>query len=201
VKPYCIAIAGASGSGKSWLTHYLAKQLPATVVSLDSYYRDLSAFDLAIRAHQNFDVPESLDWDLLAKQLETLAQGLPVEKPVYNFATHARTGETERVEPREFLIVDGLFALYDGRVRALCRTKVFLEVDDALSLARRLARDVQERGRTQESVIAQYNDTVRPMYEKYVRPTRSFADLALSGERPVEDLAAAVQRHIRSFKN
>lgn len=164
--PYFIAIAGASGSGKTWLTNYLARQLRATVVSLDSYYRDLSALDLALRAQQNFDAPEALDWELILQQLETLARGMAAERPVYDFTTHTRTTRTERVEPSGFIIVEGLFALYNQRVRELCGTKVFMSVDDGVSLSRRLERDMRERGRTRESVLAQYEATVRPMYER-----------------------------------
>jgi uridine kinase len=191
-KPYCIAIAGGSGSGKSWLTNHLAGRLPATVIALDSYYRDLSALPLAERARQNFDAPEALDWNLLVPHLEALAQGRAIEKPLYDFSVHARTGLSECVEPSGFLIVEGLFALYSDRVRALCGTKVFVEVAGPVCLSRRIARDVEERGRTPESVIAQYNETVQPMYEKYILPTRAFADLVLHGEKPVEALAGAV---------
>jgi uridine kinase len=195
-KPCCIAIAGPSGSGKTWLTRYLAGRLPATVISLDSYYHDLSALPLDQRSRRNFDVPESLDWDLLVPQIETLAAGRAIDQPVYDFAVHARTGRTERVDPGAFLIVDGLFALHSERLRVLCDAKVFLWVEDSLCLSRRVARDTRERGRTPESVVAQYNETVRPMYEKYVLPTKAYADLVLHGEEPVEALAGSVLAHI-----
>ena len=194
--PYLIAIAGGSGSGKTWLADYLAQRLPATILALDSYYRDLSELDLAARAHQNFDVPESLDWELILRQLEMLARGFEIEKPVYQFATHTRAAHTERVRPGEFVIIEGLFALYKERVRQLCGTKVFIWVEDPICLSRRLARDMRERGRSRESVIAQYDGTVRPMYEKYVLPTRQFADLVLCREERVEKLAAAVCAHV-----
>ena len=196
VTPYFIAIAGGSGSGKSFLTHYLARRLGATVIALDSYYRDLSHLDLAARARQNFDAPESLDWELISSQLEALARGCGVDKPVYSFVTHTRTGQTDRIEPSEFMIVEGLFALYHERVRELCGAKVFLAVPDRTAFERRLERDVRERGRTPESVHAQYEATVRPMYQEHILPTRAFADLALNGEDPAEQLAAAVLAHI-----
>lgn len=195
-KPYCIAIAGGSGSGKSWLTNHLAARLAATVIALDSYYRDLSALPLAERAGQNFDAPEALDWDLLVPQLEALAEGRAIEKPLYDFSVHARTGQSVRIEPGAFLIVEGLFALYSQPVRALCGTKVFVEAAGPVCLSRRIARDVEERGRTPESVITQYNETVQPMYDKYIQPTRAFADLVVSGEKPVEALAGAVLARI-----
>ena len=193
--PYFVAIAGASGSGKSWLAERLAGQLPATIVSLDSYYRDLSHLEFAERTRQNFDLPEALDWELISSQIETLAQGRPIEKPVYDFSVHTRTSRTEPVAPADFMIIEGLFALYDDRVRRLCGTRVFLLTDDAVCLARRIERDIRERGRTRDSVIAQYAGVARPMYERHVLPTRSFADLVLSGADPVESLAAAVTAH------
>lgn len=194
--PYLIGIAGASGSGKSWLARYLAEHLPATVVPLDAYYRDLSALDPAARARQNFDVPEALDWELILRQAQMLSQGVEIERPVYGFATHTRTAYTQRVQPVEFIIIEGLFALYHSGVRELCGAKVFMSVDDSTCLSRRLERDMRERGRTRESVVAQYSGTVRPMYERYVLPTRQFADLVLCGEEPVEELAAALRRHV-----
>ncbi len=183
--------------GQTWLTDYLARELPAAVIPLDSYYRDLGALELHARAHQNFDVPEALDWDLIVSQVETLAHGLPIERPVYDFSTHTRTTRTERIAPGEFIIIEGLFALYHPRVRELCATRVFMEVEDGVCLARRIERDTNHRGRTRESVIAQYDGTVRPMYDKYILPTRAYAGLVLCGADPVERLAAAVVSRAR----
>lgn len=194
--PYLIAIAGGSGSGKSWLAAYLASQLPAILVPLDAYYRDLFGLDLGVRAHQNFDAPEALDWTLILRQMEMLAQGRKIDRPVYDFATHTRSAAVERIQPGEFAIIEGLFALYEEDVRRLCGTKIFLSVEDSTCLSRRMERDVKHRGRTRDSVIAQYDGTVRPMYERYVLPTRAFADLVLCGEDPVEELAAEVLVHI-----
>ncbi len=194
--PHLIAIAGASGSGKSFLARYLAEQLPATVIAMDCYYHDLSHLPLAAREQQNFDVPEALDWDLLRSQLVVLAQGHDIERPVYDFAVHARSIRTETVRAGGFIIVEGLFALYDAAIRTLCRTKIFLAVDQPLADDRRLERDMRERGRTRESVLNQLRDTVQPMYQRYVLPTKVYADLLLDGAEPVERLAAPVRRHI-----
>ncbi len=196
-KPYCIAIAGGSGAGKSWLAQHLARELQATVLCLDSYYRDQSALELSVRHHQNFDTPELLDWDLMLDQFQTLAAGREIDQPLYSFATHTRTGETQRISPRPFLIFEGILALYDPRLCDLCGTKVFVETGDPLCLHRRLARDVKERGRTPESVRRQYTEQVRPMYLQYVLPTRKFADLVVRGDEPVEALASRVIAHAR----
>ena len=139
-KPHCVAIAGGSGSGKSWLAQHLARVLPATVLGVDSYYRDLGHLALEHRHHQNFDSPESLDWDLLLEQFTALAEGLAIDQPVYDFALHQRTAATRRIEPGRFVIFDGLFALYDKRLRRLCGTKIFVEADDAVCLTRRMER-------------------------------------------------------------
>ena len=191
-KPCLIAIAGASGSGKSWLANYLVGQLAATVVPLDCYYRDLTHLELDSRARQNFDAPEALDWDLILNNLRALAQGRDVQRPIYDFATHSRTSRLETVRAAGFIIVEGLFALYQEPVRELCGIKVFVWVDDEVCLMRRIDRDTRERGRTADSVLSQYRETVRPMYDKYVLPTEAFADLVLCGQDPVEKLAASV---------
>lgn len=195
-KPYCIAIAGGSGAGKSWLAQQLTRELQAAILCLDSYYHDQSALDLAVRHLQNFDTPELLDWDLMLDQFQTLAAGREIHQPVYSFATHTRTGETQQISPQPYLIFEGILALYDQRLRDLCRTKVFVETDDSLCLDRRLARDVKERGRTPESVWRQYTEQVRPMYLQYVLPTRAFADVVVRGDEPVEGLASRIIAHV-----
>jgi uridine kinase len=195
-KPYCIAIAGGSGAGKTCLAQRLGQVLPASVLGLDCYYPDLGHLPLERRHHLNFDAPEALDWDLMLEQFTALADGRAIAQPVYDFLTHTRTGTTRRIEPGRFVIFEGLFALYDARLRALCETRVFVEAADALCLERRVARDVRERGRTRESVLRQYREQVRPMYERHVLPTRAYADLVLPGEEPMEGLVAAVLQRV-----
>jgi len=194
-----IGIAGASCSGKTTLAKRLAERLPdgpATIVSLDSYYRDLSHLTPEQRAAWNFDAPEALDDGLLFQHLRALLEGAATERPVYDFSTHTRAARPERVNPARFIIIEGLFVLYWPEIRYLLGTKVFIAVRDEVCLARRIARDVRERGRTEESVRAQYAATVRPMYEEYCEPTARFADIRVSGEEPVDQLAETVLRHI-----
>ena len=196
---YIIGIAGASCSGKTTLATRLAERLPQgppTIISLDSYYRDLSHMTPDERAAWNFDAPEALDGNLLFQHMRALLGGATVEKPVYDFSTHTRTPRTERVSPSAFIIIEGLFVLYWQEARALLRTKVFIAAPHEVCLARRIARDVRERGRTEESVRAQYAATVRPMYEKYCEPTARFADLQVSGEEPIDDVAETVLRRV-----
>ena len=199
--PYLIGIAGASCSGKTSLATRLAESVPgspAAILSLDSYYRDLSHLTSEQRAVWNFDAPEALDDALLLQHLRALLTGTPIDKPVYDFSTHTRAPGTEPVEPAAFIIIEGLFVLYWREVRDTLGTKVFIAVPDEVSLARRIARDVRERGRTEASVRTQYASTVRPMYQEYCEPTARFADVRVSGEEPVDQLVETVLQHIRT---
>ncbi len=191
--PYLIGIAGASCSGKTVLARRLAEALPGSAAfALDNYYRDLSALTPEARARWNFDVPEALDKDLLVAQLETLVRGEPIDVPEYDFTTHTRTARTTRMRPARVVLVEGIFALYWEEVRRLLDLKIFVDIDDAVCLQRRTERDIRERGRTEASVLAQYTETVRPMYAQYCAPTARFADLVLNGESPLEASAATV---------
>jgi len=189
-----IGITGLSCSGKTTLARCLAQTLPGTttLLSLDSYYRDFARLPPAEKARINFDAPAALDLELLTGDLEKLARGEGVERPVYLFPTHARAARTERVEPGDCLIVEGLFALYWARIRRLYRARVFVEAADRICLERRLARDMAERGRTRESILNQYASQVRPMGERHVLPTRGVADVVVDGQAPVEEGVAAV---------
>jgi uridine kinase len=192
VRPYLIAVAGPSCSGKSELSKALRAKLKAPVLGLDSYYRELAHLPLEERARMNFDEPAALDRDLLIAQVRSLWEGRAIEKPVYDFSRHTRSGEIERIEPSEYAIVEGLFALYWPELRKLYGTSVFIDVDDAVCYQRRLERDVRERARTPESVYVQYNTMVRPMAERYILPTRAWADVVVSGVEPLERTSAAV---------
>ena len=193
---YLIAIGGPSCAGKTELAKYLARALSGTILPLDAYYLDLSHLPLQERARFNFDIPEALDYSLLAQNLRGLAAGQAVERPVYDFATHTRTPLVERVEAGQYLIFEGLFTLHWDDLRPLFGTKVYVEAPDRLCLDRRQVRDVRERGRTVESVQRQYAETVRPMAERYVHPTRDFADVIVSGKAPLEVTGAEVLRHV-----
>ncbi|MEO8596643.1 MAG: uridine kinase [Candidatus Solibacter sp.] len=190
---HIIGIAGPSSSGKSELARQLVQRLPGTsIVSLDSYYRGMEEIPLEERKKVNFDHPDSLDWELLHEHLVAIANGRAFEEPVYSFADYARTSETRRIEPAEFLIVEGLFTLYWPELRGMLETKVYVQTEPEVCFQRRLSRDVAERGRTPESVREQYERTVRPSAEWFVHPTRKFADLVVSGEEPFDRSTSAV---------
>jgi len=190
---HIIGIAGPSSSGKTELSRQVARRLPGTsIVSLDSYYRGMEEIPLEARKKVNFDHPDALDWELLHEHLVAIAAGRAFDEPVYSFADYARTAGTRRIEPAEFLIVEGLFVLYWPELRSMLHTKVYVQTDPAVCFQRRLSRDVAERGRTPESVREQYEKTVRPSAEWFVYPTEKFADLAVSGEQPLDRSTAAV---------
>lgn len=198
MRAHIIGIAGPSSSGKTELSRQLALRLPGTtIVSLDSYYRGMEEIPLAERKKVNFDHPDALDWELLHEHLQAIAQGCAFEEPVYSFADYARTAETKRIEPSEFLIVEGLFVLYWPELRRMLDTKVYVQTGADVCFARRLRRDVAERGRSPESVREQYERTVRPSAEWFVYPTRKHADLVVSGEDPLADSTAVVMNAVR----
>ena len=194
--PYIIAIGGPSCAGKTQLAKRLADDLGASVLLLDSYYRDLSALSPAERTAVNFDDPSALDHELLVHQLRAVARGEIIARPIYDFATHTRVPDTETFAAHEFVIIEGLFALYWPELRELTSTKVFVNAPDDVCFGRRQRRDVVERGRTAESVSRQFAQTVQPMATLYVRPTSRYADLVLSGEQPLSRSAEAVLAHV-----
>ena len=195
-RPRLIGIAGPSCAGKSEVAQRVAAALAAPVISLDSYYTDLGHIAFQERERANFDAPDALDRKLLAGQLAKLAECAEIRVPVYDFARHVRAAETRSVRAATYAVVEGLFALYWEDVRRLFHTKVFIQAEDAVCFKRRLERDVMERGRTPESVHAQYRNTVRPMAELHIIPTSRFADLVLSGTDPVEQSVEAVLAHV-----
>ena len=199
MSPFLTAIAGPSCSGKTRLAQTLAAELGAartTVVGLDSYYRDLANISFEERERRNFDLPDALDSDLLSTQVTALARGQAIEQPVYDFATHTRSVETVRVVPTRFIIIEGLFALYWRALRELYGLQIFIGCDDSVCLARRLARDTCERGRSRESVVQQYEQSVRPMMQRCVNPTERHADLVLDGTAPLAEQTERVIAHL-----
>lgn len=181
-----VGIAGPSCAGKTELARWLGARLAAPVLNLDHYYIDLAHLPLEERAKTNFDEPAAVDHEAIVHDVAALARGEPVTAPLYDFATHARARGGERIVPAGLVVVEGLFALYWPELREHFFVKLFVDAPDELCLARRLERDTRERGRTPESVLAQFEATVKPGADRFIRPTRVFADLVLSGEEELE---------------
>ena len=191
-RPHLIGIAGPSCAGKSELARWLAARLQAPVLNLDHYYFDMSDLPLEERARRNFDEPAALDYPLILAHVRSLAAGQPVRAPRYDFATHTRARDETLVEPGDYMILEGLFALYWPEVRASMRTRLFVTAPDEVCLDRRTARDAHERGRSPESVRRQFETTVRPMAHLHVLPTAAHAGLVLVGTEPIDSLGARV---------
>jgi uridine kinase len=194
---YLIGIAGPSGSGKSFLAEHLKAALEAQVLELDRYYRDLSHLLLEQRARMNFDAPEALEHELLIEQVARLRNREAVQLPVYDFTTHTRTSKTDVLQPTNVIVVEGLFTLHWPGLRELLGTKVYVDLKDEICLARRTERDVRERGRTEQSVVEQFEATVAPMSRRYVHPSIAHADVVVGGTERIEDGVARVVEHYR----
>ncbi len=181
-QPVLVGVAGGSGAGKSTVVRRVAESLPATgvaVISQDSYYRDLSHLPAPARADVNYDHPDALETGLLVQHLEALRAGRPAHVPVYDFYHHVRRSEAVRVEPAPVVIVDGILVLAHEGVRSLLDLKVFVDTPDQERLGRRMRRDVNRRGRSRDSILSQYETTVRPMHQAFVEPSRAHADIVL----------------------
>lgn len=179
-----VGVAGGSGSGKTTLARSLFEKLgPArsAIILQDSYYIDRSR-EFRGDGTMNFDHPEALDWQLMIQHIGQLRQGRAVEIPTYDFATHSRTEATVRVEPKDVIIVDGILILHPPELRQLFDYSIYVDCAEPLRFERRLQRDVEERGRTPEGVKEQYRQTVLPMHNQFVEPSKKFADLVVPGD-------------------
>ena len=177
-----IGICGGTGSGKTTIARAIVGAIGAERVILveqDSYYRNLADMPLDERHQANFDHPDSIDSDLLFNHLRRLKNGDAIEMPVYDFKTHTRNNETAHIEPKQVVIVEGILIFAEPRIAGLLDVKVFVDTPDDIRFIRRLKRDINERGRTMESVIAQYYRTVRPMHHEFVEPSKRIADVII----------------------
>ncbi len=197
-----IGIAGGSGSGKTTFAKRVLDRVDCSscsILHMDSYY--LPSGDSIVKSKKgrpNFDHPEAFDWHLLREHLEFLKNGQKINMPIYDFKQNKRTTKTLDIGPCQVILFEGIFSLYDEQIRKMLDIKTFLHVDADIRFTRRLHRDVQERGRTLESVIEQYYDTVRPMYQKYLAPQNEYADFSVGEETQVaaEILSARINELI-----
>ncbi len=180
-RPLFIGLAGGSGSGKTTIAESVLDRLDGQValVHHDAYYRHAPELSYEERTKVNYDHPASLETELLVEHLMALRSGVAIERPVYDFAVHLRSDETVRVEPAPVVVVEGILVLAEPELRSELDLKIFVDTDSDIRLARRLQRDIEERGRTVDSVVSQYFDTVRPMHIEYVETSKRYADLII----------------------
>lgn len=196
-----IGIAGGTASGKTTLMKNLINEFggEVTVLSHDNYYKRHDEMLYEERCKLNYDEPSAFDTSLMVYHLEQLRRGYPIECPVYDFTIHNRSDETVRLIPRKVIIVEGILIFENEALRNLMDIKIFVDADADVRLCRRIKRDVTKRGRSLESVLAQYQETVKPMHERYVEPSKKYADLVVpeGGKNPVA--LSMITGHIRHY--
>ena len=177
-----IGIAGGTGSGKTTVVKNIIDSLPANEVVLlpqDSYYKDSSHIPMEERQNINFDHPDAFDWDLLSEHITMLKQGKSIEQPIYSYITSTRQKETIHIEPKEVVIIEGILALSDAKLRSLMDLKIFVDADPDERLIRVIQRDIVERGRTAEAVMERYIRVLKPMHLEFIEPCKRYADLVI----------------------
>jgi len=185
-KPLLILVAGGSASGKSTVVQEILEKAgldDVLIIKHDDYYLDQSDLPLIERYQTNYDHPSSLDNELLVEHLHVLLSGKCIQKPTYDFVMHTRAVEVEKICPKPIIIVEGILILENEKIRNLSDMSLFVELDDDTRFIRRLLRDMKERGRTLESIITQYDTTVKPMFHKYIKPTKRYADVIIPNDR------------------
>ena len=202
-----IGIAGGTGSGKTTLMNNLIKtfQEDVTILSHDNYYKRHDDLTYEERCLLNYDEPAALETDLMAQHLEQLRQGQAIDCPVYDFTQHNRSDETIRIEPRKVIIVEGILIFENQPLRDLMDIRIFVDTDSDVRLCRRIKRDVNKRGRSLESVLTQYQDTVKPMHEMYVEPSKKYANIIVpeGGKNLValDMIVGRIQRHLNEVES
>lgn len=181
-KPLLIGITGGTGSGKSTVAKSICKSLPkqnVVIIEQDSYYKDQSHLTPEERINTNYDHPFAFDTELLISHLKILMDNKSIDKPLYDFTVHNRRKETQRVEPKDVIILEGILILDSPEIRKLLDIKIFVDTDADVRIVRRIVRDMKERGRSLDSVIKQYMDVVKPMHNEFIEPTKRYADIII----------------------
>ncbi|MFB6278347.1 MAG: uridine kinase [Salinibacter sp.] len=206
--PVVIGIAGGSGSGKTTVLNRIIGEFgpdPIAVLDHDAYYRDLSHLSPEKRARFNFDHPDALETELMTEHLDALIEGEAIEKPVYDFTTHTRAEETETVAPRPVIIIEGILVLAESSLEERMDIKIYVDAADDIRLMRRIRRDLQERGRSIEGILRQYERTVRPMHLEFVEPSKREADIIIPrgghNQVAIQMVMSRIQELLRSVEN
>ena len=177
-----IGIAGGTGSGKTSMAKNIVRDFnpqQVVIIEQDSYYYDLKDIPMDTRNHHNFDHPEAYDFDLMKRQIRDLISGKTVNIPVYDYKTHTRSSEVHRVTGHKIIVLEGIMVLFDPELRDMMDIKIYIHTAPDIRFIRRLTRDIKHRGRTTESVIRQYLETVRPMHDQFIEPTKQYADIII----------------------
>jgi len=181
-----IGIAGGTGSGKKTVVNQILNELPAdevTVISQDSYYKKTTNLSYKERTKINFDHPEAIDFDLMVAHIKTLKNGKVINQPIYSFVTHNRTDDVHVTHPKKVIIVEGILIFNTSELRDLFDIKIFVHADADERLIRRVRRDIAERGRDVGEVLARYQDTLKPMHQQFIEPTKNYADIIIPNDR------------------
>jgi uridine kinase len=198
-----IGIGGGTGSGKTTVVRKIIESLPdnsVAVIPQDSYYNDQSQLPLEVRKQTNFDHPDAFEWPLLAQQIEELRNGHSIEQPTYSYITCTRLSETVHVEPKDVIIVEGIMALYDKKLRDLMDLKIFVDAGPDERLLRVITRDIAERGHPLEMLIAKYRNVLKPMHDEFIEPTKQYADIIIPNGGNNEKAIAMMQMYIRAAR-
>ena len=196
-----IGIAGGTGSGKTTVVRKIMESLPQDAVVLlpqDSYYKDSSHVPVEQRQNINYDHPDAFDWDLLSEHIYQLKKGESIEQPIYSYISSTRQSETIHVEPKEVIIIEGILALSDKKLRSLMDLKIFVDADPDERLIRVIQRDIVERGRTATAVMERYIKVLKPMHEEFIEPCKRYADLIIpqggNNKKAIEILKLYIER-------
>ena len=197
-----LGIAGGTGSGKTFIVDNLLSIYNSNninVINLDSYYKDLSHMGYQDRVKQNFDHPDSIDIDLIISHLKQISDGNDIDIPIYDFSNHVRLETTKTISQSNVIIVEGIFALHYIQLRKLYTLNVFIETSEDIRFQRRLSRDTKERGRTIGSIKNQFKSTVLPMHEKFIGPSKQFADLIIDGNSNIINIIRSIKEKIDTY--
>ncbi len=199
-----IGIAGGTGSGKTTVVRKIIESLPKDEVVLlpqDSYYKDSSHVPMEERQNINFDHPDAFDWPLLSSHVNMLRQGKSIEQPIYDYITSSRMPETVHIAPREVIIIEGILALCDPELRKMMDLKIFVDADPDERLIRVIQRDVVERGRTAEAVMARYTRVLKPMHLQFIEPCKRYADIIVpeggNNQVAIQILTMYIKKHLK----
>ena len=197
--PVIIGISGGSGSGKTYIAKKLKNSYQKGFVSLvyqDSFYKDLSHLTFKKRSEQNFDNPDAIDFELLTQVIKVLSNGGSTKIPIYDFTKHVRTNDFLDSNSRPIIILDGSLLYTQSKLLKLIDIKIYIDAPDELRLSRRIMRDTKERGRTIDSINKQYSESVRPMFDQYIAPSKKYADIVINSTKSEKDLIAPIKNEI-----